>query len=93
MSKTIELPDPLFAEIDGYAHRLSTTPVTVIRQAWDEFRRHHTPLHPASVMPKNPTPEELLAMVRSLKGSITLPEDASDKSLITEARTEKHGPL
>jgi hypothetical protein len=63
MSKTIELPDPLFAEIDGYAHRLSTTP------------------------------EELLAMVRSLKGSITLPEDASDKSLITEARTEKHGPL
>jgi hypothetical protein len=92
MSKTIELPDPLFAEIDGYAHRLSTTPVTVIRQAWDEFRRHHTPM-PDAALPKTPTPEELLAMVRSLKGSITLPQDTSDKSLITEARTEKHGPL
>lgn len=63
MSKTIELPDPLFAEIGGYPHRLSTTP------------------------------EELLAMVRSLKGSIALPQDASDKSLIAEARTEKYGQL
>jgi len=41
MGKTIELPDPLFAEIDGYAHRVSASPITVIRQAWDEFRHHH----------------------------------------------------
>lgn len=37
MSKTTQLPDPLFAEIDGYANRVAASPVTVIRQAWDEF--------------------------------------------------------
>ncbi len=41
MSKPTELPDPLFAEIDGYANWVAASPVTVIRQAWDEFRRQH----------------------------------------------------
>ena len=92
MGKTIELPDPLFAEIDGYASRVSASPITVIRQAWDEFRNHHPqeyppPLRPASVN------EELLAMVHTLHGSISLPANVDDKTLITEARLEKHGPL
>ena len=92
MGKTIELPDPLFAEIDGYAHRVSATPITVIRQAWDEFRNHH-PQEPATPLRQTAATEELLAMVRTLRGSITLPADVDDKTLITEARSEKHGPL
>ena len=30
-------------------------------------------------------------MLRSLRGSITLPRDVSDQTLITQARTEKDG--
>jgi hypothetical protein len=37
--------------------------------------------------------EELLAIVRTLRGSISLPAKVDDKTLITEARSEKHGPV
>lgn len=92
MGKTIELPDPLFAEIDGYAHRIAATPLTVIRQAWNEFRHHH-PQEPTPPSMQNPETEELLAMVHSLRGSISLPDDVDDKTLITAARLGKYGPL
>lgn len=92
MSKSIELPDPLFAEIDGYANRVAASPVTVIRQAWDEFRRHH-PQDPDSTPLPRVGSDELLAKVRSLRGSITLPTDVPDVALITQARMEKYGPL
>ena len=92
MSKSIELPDPLFAEIDGYANQVAASPVTVIRQAWDEFRRHH-PQDPDSAPLQKPAVAELLTMVRSLRGSISLPHDVSDETLITQARMEKYGPL
>jgi hypothetical protein len=85
-------PDPLFAEIDGYASRVAASPVTVIRQAWDEFRRHH-PQAPDTTPLQKPGPDELLATVRSLRGSITLPNDVSDETLITQARMEKYGSL
>lgn len=92
MGKTIEFPDPLFAEIDGYAHRVAASPITVIRQAWEEFRHHHPPEFDTPAVRK-PDTEELLSMVRVLRGSISLPADVDDKTLITEARLEKHGPL
>ena len=92
MGKTIELPDPLFDEIEGYAQRVSASPITVIRQAWDEFRHQH-PQEPATQLRQTAATEELLAMVRTLRGSISLPANVDDKTLITEARQEKHGPL
>ena len=92
MSKTIELPDPLFAEIDGYARRVSASPITVIRQAWDEFRQQH-PQEPAPALHQTAATVELLAKVRTLRGSISLPAGVDNQTLITEARTEKYGPL
>ncbi len=92
MSKSIELPDPLFAEIDGYANRVAASPVTVIRQARDEFRRHH-PQDPDTAPLQKPVSDELLAMVRSLTGSLSLPHDVTDETLITQARMEKYGQL
>jgi predicted transcriptional regulator len=92
MSKTIELPDPLYAEIDGYARRVSASPITIIRQAWDEFRHQHPP-ETATPLRQTSASDELLAMVRTLRGSISLPAGMDDKKLITEARAEKHGPL
>ena len=92
MSKSIELPDPLFAEIDGYADLVAASPTTVIRQAWDEFRRHH-PQPADSVSVPKPAAIELLAKVRSLRGSLSLPKDVDDESLITQARMGKYGPL
>jgi predicted transcriptional regulator len=92
MGKTIELPDPLFSEIDGYAHSVSASPSAVIRQAWDEFRDHHLQ-EPAIAPSQTAAKEELLAMVRTLRGSLSLPANVDDKTLITEARLEKHGPL
>lgn len=92
MSKTIELPDPLFAEIDGYANRVAVSPIAVIRQAWDGFRRHHPQVSDSAPLSK-PGADELLAMVRSLRGSIALPNDVPDEALITQARMEKYGPL
>lgn len=92
MSQTLELPDPLFAEINGYAARLSTSPLGVVRQAWEEFRDRHPQAsieRPAS----KPTKEEMLAMIEELSGSITLPSGVDDKTLISEARLEKYGPL
>ena len=81
MGKTIELPDPLLAEIDGYAHRVSTSPINVIRQAWDEFRHHH-PQEPTTPLRQTTSAEELLAMIRTLRGSISLPANVDDKTLI-----------
>ncbi len=92
MSKSIELPDPLFAEIDGYANRVAASPVTVILQAWDEFRRRHPQAPDSAPLPK-PGSDELLAMVRSLRGSISLPHDVPDEALITQARTENAGTV
>ena len=91
MGKTIELPDPLFAEIDAYAHRIAATPLTVIRQAWNEFRHRH-PQEPTTPSIQNSDTEELLAMVHALRGSISLPADVNDKSLITQARLGKLCP-
>ena len=92
MSQTIELPDPLFAEINGYANRLATSPLVIIKEAWEEYRHRHPQTAPLKPRDKAET-EELLAMIRALRGSITLPSDADDDTLITEARTEKYGPL
>ena len=92
MSKSIELPDPLFAEIDGYANRVAASPITVIRQAWDEFRRH-PPQDPDSAPLQKPAVAVLLTIVRSLRGSISLPHDVPDETLITQARTAKYGPI
>ncbi len=89
---TIELPDPLFAEIDGYAQRVSASPSTVIRQAWDQFRHQH-PQQSATPHRQTAAAEDLLAMVHALRGSISLPANTDDKTLITEARLEKYGPL
>lgn len=92
MSKSIELPDPLFAEIDDYANWVAASPVTVIRQAWDEFRRHH-PQAPHTTLICKPGADELLAIVRSLRGSISLPHDVTDETLITQVRMEKYDPI
>jgi len=92
MSQTIELPDPLFAEINGYANRVAASPLVVIKQAWDEFRHRH-PQDAASTHTEKPNTEELLAMVQSMRGSISLPSDVDDDTLITEARMEKYGPF
>ena len=91
MSKSIELPEPLFAEINGYAARIDASPVMVLKQAWDEFQNRHLsdPVSPAG----KPTQAELLAMVESLRGSITLPAGVDTSNLIMEARAEKYGPL
>lgn len=92
MSKSIELPDPLFAEIDGYADQVAASPIAVIRLAWDEFLRHH-PQPTDSACVRKPATAELLAMVRSLRGSLSLPHDVTDEALITQARLQKYGPL
>lgn len=92
MSKIIELPDPLFAEINGYAQRVSASPISVIWQAWDEFRNQHAQESVAPLQQAAAT-EDLLAMVSKLRGSISLPVNADDKTLITETRIEKYGPL
>ena len=92
MSKTIELPDPLFAEIHGYATRAATSPLGVVKQAWEEFRSRH-PQETAAPPPPKPSKEELLAMVRSLTGSLSLPQDADYDKLRHEALLEKYGPL
>lgn len=92
MSRTIELPDPLFAEINGYANRVAASPIAVIRQAWDEFRLHHPPETDSASLQK-PAAAELLAMVRFLRGSLSLPQGLTDETLIIQARIEKYGPL
>jgi hypothetical protein len=92
MSQTIELPDPLYAEIKGYATRAAISPLGVVRQAWEEFRTRHLQ-ETAVAPPPKPSKEELLAMIEELGGSISLPEDVDDKSLIGEARMKKYGPL
>ena len=92
MSQTIELPDPLFYEIKGYANRVAASPLVLIKQAWDEFRHRH-PQETATSPTEKPDTEELLAMVRSMRGSISLPSDVDDDTLITEARMEKYGPF
>jgi hypothetical protein len=92
MSKTIELPDPLFAEIDDYAARSATSPLVVLKLAWSEFAQRHAPAgNPGPVAKRSR--DELLAASRALRGSISLPTDQEDRVLITEARMEKYGPL
>ncbi len=92
MSKTIELPDPLYAEILGYATLVATSPLGVVQQAWEEFRARH-PQEVAASPPSKPGKEELLGMVERLTGSLSLPSAVDDKTLIGEARFEKYGPL
>ena len=92
MSKTIELPDPLYAEINGYATRTATSPLGVVRQAWEEFRSRHAEETAGQPRPK-PSKEELLAMIENLTGSLTLPQDADYDELRHEALLEKNGPL
>lgn len=91
MSQTIELPDPLYAEIYGYATRAAISPLGVVRQAWEEFRTRHP--QETAAPPAKPSKEELLAMIEELSGSISLPADVDYKTLIGEARMEKYGPL
>ncbi len=92
MSRTIDLPDPLYAEIHGYAARVAVPPLVVIRQAWDEFRRRHENGTQDSLVAK-PTQEELFAMVSSMTGSLPLPQDADYDNLRQQSLTEKHGAL
>ena len=92
LSQLIELPDPLYAEINDYATRAATSPLGVVRQAWEEFRTRH-PQETAGPLPAKPSKEELLAMVRSLTGSPSLPQDADYDKLRHEALLEKYGPL
>jgi hypothetical protein len=92
MSKNIESPDLLFAEIDDYAARAATSPLVVLRLAWSEFaQRHAAESKPRPVGGRGR--DELLAASRALRGSISLPVDQDVRSLITEARMEKYGPL
>jgi hypothetical protein len=93
MSKMIEFPDPLYAEIDGYAQRICASPLTVIRRAWDQFREHHEEESIDIKVPQDQAKQELLHMVRTFHGSISLPSDTDDKTLIAKARAEKYGPL
>ena len=87
MSKTIELPDPLYAEIEGYASRTAAPALAVIQQAWEEFqRRHPQGLNPPAF---NLRSKELLDQVRALRGSISLPNELDDRSMIAKARLEK----
>lgn len=92
MSQTIELPDPLYAEINGYATRAATSPLGIVRRAWEEFRTRH-PQETAVPPPTKPSKEELLAIVKSLTGSLSLPQDADYDKLRHEALLEKYGPL
>ena len=89
MSQTIELPDPLFAEITDYATEVAASPVVVLKQAWEEFRHRH----PKLTTPPKLTQQELQTLAASLRGSISLPESVDYKTLIADARMEKYGPL
>lgn len=70
MSQTIELPDPLFAEISGYASRMAESPVVVLGQAWEEFRQRHpaqaanTLRRDAASTLRNPPPPLTLGAIR-----------------------------
>ncbi len=55
MSQIIELPDPLFAEINDYASEIAVSPVLVLRQAWDEFRHRHPAMQEHGTL-RNPPP-------------------------------------
>lgn len=92
MSQIIELPDPLFAEIKGYANRVAGSPVGIIKQAWDEFLHRH-PAETVAALEAKPDTEELLKMVNRMAGSLSLPPEANYEELILEARMEKYGPL
>lgn len=90
MSQLIELPDPLYSEINEYALQAATSPLYVIQQAWKEFRHRQEPM---DLLKQHPRREELLDLIVSLRGSISLPPDVDDKTLIAQARMEKYGPL
>lgn len=92
MSHVIELPDPLFAQINGYAQRVASSPLNVLNQAWEEFRERHAQQPGLPHSPKLGK-SELLALIESLPGSLTLPPDADYESLRYEALAEKYGPL
>ncbi len=89
MSQTIELPDPLFAEINDYAAAVAAAPVVVLRQAWDEFRLRHPDQQPR----QKGSPEELKSIIKALSGSVSIPLDKSYDQLLEEALLEKHGPV
>jgi hypothetical protein len=91
MSHTIELPDPLFREINGYAMGSTLSPIHVIEQAWEEFRaRHPQPVSPAENAKAS---DELKARIKALRGSISLPAGKSYDQLREEALREKYGPF
>ena len=91
MSHTIELPDPLFREINGYAIGSMLSPVHVIEQAWEEFRSRHPQPVAAAENPK--ASEALKARIKALRGSIPLPAGISYDQLREEALREKYGPF
>lgn len=91
MSHTIELPDPLFREINGYAIGCTLSPVHVIGQAWEEFRARHPQPVAAAGNPK--ASDELKARIKALRGSIPLPAGISYDQLREEALREKYGPF
>jgi hypothetical protein len=93
MSQTIELPDPLFAEIHGYARSLAVSPLIIITQAWAEFRCHHPDLPPPGHVAGRPSESDLLAMVDDLSGSLSLPSDADYDRIRHAAVLDKYGPL
>ncbi len=91
MSHPIELPDPLFREINGYAIGNASSPVQVIEQAWQEFRaRHAQPVPPAE---KLKVSGELKARIKALRGSISLAEGKGYDQLREDAVEEKYGPF
>ena len=92
MSTSIELPEPLYAEIYGYALREAVTPQVALQHAWEEFRSHH--MGSVDSTPRTTADQDaLLDMIHSLSGSISLPAGTRDDDLIATARSEKYGPV
>lgn len=90
MSHTIELPDSLFREITGYAVRVAVSPTHVIQRAWEEFQQRHESDKPPKAMEKT-SAAELKGLIKSLRGSISLPPSQSCDEVLEEALTEKYG--
>ena len=88
MSFTIQLSDAEYAALNAYARARAASPEDVVRSALEEYRK----AHPAEGRPGLSVAEKL-ALIETMTGIIRLPEGVDDRTLITEARTEKYGPL
>lgn len=88
MSMTIELPDPLVAEINDYAEKAAEAPAAILKQAWDEFRHRHSKTPPAKA-----SPQEIKARIKAMSGTLSLPPDQTHSQLLEAALLEKYGPF